>query len=95
MPPRNWGSEILAQSLVQYKSYRSSVDDASSDTEELVCPPGCQHIKKRRVVESPSFFSRSDVDAAIELMSNQGLTELQNADWSAFTGKRRSWQNLA
>ena len=97
MPPRNWRSEILARSLVQYKSYRCSFDDVSSDTEELIkdYPSGCQPIKKRRVVESSSFLSRSDVDAALELMSNQCLTELQNADWSAFTGKKRSWQHLA
>ena len=91
---------MLARHLVYYRSSASGVDDSTpTDSEELVkdCPTGCAPIvKKQRVLaESPSYFSTADVDAALQLMSHQGLTELQNAYWSAFSGKKRSWQHLA
>ena len=90
---------MLARRLVYYRSSASDVDDSTpTDIEEPVkdCPTGCAPIvKKQRVAQSPSYFSTADVDAAHQLMSHQGLTALQSADWSAFTGKKRSWQHLA
>ena len=84
---------MLASRLVYYRSSASGVDDSTpTDSEELVkdCPTGCAPIvKKQRVfAESPSYFSTADVDAALQLMGHQGLTELQNADWLAFIVKK-------
>jgi hypothetical protein len=69
-------------------SYRSVSPESVSESEG--CPPGCKPKRKRET----STFTASQVDAALDLMSTNSLSELDKADFSAF-GKKLSWAHLA
>ena len=91
---RNWNEERLVRRLVTYRS-----SDVSEDEEEITpqweCPPGCKPTRKRQRDAGQAVFSTEQVDAAIELMTINGLTELERADFSAFDNKKMSWAALA
>ena len=86
----------LARRLMNYRSGNSSGTDESrtdsTEFEQEQCPPGCKPAKRKR--STPQTFTVSQVDAALDLMSINGLSELERADFSAI-GRKMSWAHLA
>ena len=86
----------LARRLTHYRSGNSSDTDQSrtdsTEFEQEQCPPGCKPEKRKR--STPQTFTVSQVDAALDLMSINGLSDLERADFSAI-GRKMSWAHLA
>ena len=88
----------LARRLTNYRSGNSSdTDESRTDSTEFEqevqqCPPGCKPAKRKR--STPQTFTVSQVDAALDLMTINGLSELERADFSAI-GRKMSWAHLA
>ena len=91
MPTR---SKDLARLLVSYRSSTASSDTEFDEIAPPPCPPGCKPTRKRRR-DSARTFTSAQLDAALELMQINGLSELERADFSAFEGKKLSWAHLA
>ena len=88
----------LARRLTNYRSGNSSdTDESRTDSTEYgqevqQCPPGCKPAKRKR--STPQTFTVAQVDAALDLMSINGLSDLESADFSAI-GRKMSWAHLA
>ena len=88
----------LTRRLLQYGSGHSSDTDesrtGSTEVEQEVqqCPPGCKPTKRKR--QSPPTFTVNQVDAALDLMTINTLSDLERADFSPF-GRKLSWAHLA
>ena len=86
----------LARRLTNYRSGNSSGTDESrtdsTEFEQEQCPPGCKPAKRKRI--TPQTFTVAQVDAALDLMTINGLSELERADFSAI-GRKMSWAHLA
>ena len=86
----------LARRLTNYRSGNSSDTDQSrtdsTEFEQEQCPPGCKPEKRKR--STPQTFTVAQVDAALDLMSINGLSDLERADFSAI-GRKMSWAHLA
>ena len=87
---------LLARRLTNYRSGNSSGTDESrtdsTEFEQEQCPPGCKPAKRKR--STPQTFTVAQVDAALELMTINGLSELERADFSTI-GRKMSWAHLA
>ena len=89
---------LLARRLTNYRSGNSSdTDESRTDSTEFEhevqeCPPGCKPAKRKRI--TPQTFTVAQVDAALDLMTINGLSELERADFSAI-GRKMSWAHLA
>ena len=86
----------LARQLAMYRSGNTTDTDESrtdsTEFEDAVCPPGCKPAKRKR--DTPSTFSVAQVDTALDLMTINGLSELERADFTVF-GRKLSWAHLA
>ena len=89
---------LLARRLTNYRSGNSSdTDESRTDSTEFEhevqeCPPGCKPAKRKRI--TPQTFTVAQVDAALDLMTINGLSELERAYFSAI-GRKMSWAHLA
>ena len=91
----NWKAERLAQQLMgQYRSSDTSDGEIDHVLYPVQCPPGCRPMR-RKEKRAESGFIAVQCDAALELMEKQRSEELEGADFQAFNGRKKSWQELA
>ena len=87
-------AERLTKQLLRQKYRSADASDSDTGAELNMCPPGCtDRIVKEQ--EAAAGFTEAQVDAALQIMMNHTSSALKSANFEAFAGRKKSWQELA